>query len=174
MAHERADLAAYSPWGAYPIPPPVPPDPAWLPVTPAAGSQTFADLIVWALSQNVVLGRVTLYSNFLTPTSASVLADFTPITAAGLGPQLLGAATPGLIDHCGRALWTWPNIVFTAAGGGLPVQAWGYFVSCTDPITGMTALLWAQRLVTPFAFLAAGNALPVPLTLTLGPCGPCR
>jgi hypothetical protein len=47
---------------------------------------------------------------------------------------------------------------------------WGYYVYCTDPITGLPGLLWAQRFPTSFAFLVAGNSLPVPLQLSLAQC----
>lgn len=170
MGRPKADLAAYSPWGAVTIPPPAPPTPAWLPVIPAAGVQTWSDLAMWALTLPGVNPKVSLFTNFYQPTQQSVLTDFTAPTAPGLAARALPAAIRGGTNPCARATWTWPVVTFTAGGGGLPVMIWGYYVYCTDPLTNVTALLWAQRLVTAFAFTVAGDALPIPLAVSFGQC----
>ena len=170
MGRPRADLSAYSIWGSYPISAPTPPLAAWLPVIPQAGVQTWSDLAMWALYQPGVDARVSLYTNFYTPSAASTLGDFVSPTAPGLLPQDLPPAIRGMVDTNGRTVWSWPLIPFTSSGGGLPVQAWGYYVYCTDPITHLPALLWAQRLVNSFGFIAPGNTLNIPLSTSFGQC----
>ncbi len=170
MGRPRADLSSYSPWGAVPVPPPAAPNPLWLPILPTAGILTLGDLAVWALSQPGVNPICTLFTNEYQPVATSTLANFTPATAPGIGSQPLGAPTRMGVDPYGRANWTWPTLNYMASGGGLPVQIWGWVVSCTDPVTSAPALLWAQRLPGSFAFVAAGNTLPVVLQLSLGQC----
>jgi hypothetical protein len=111
-----------------------------------------------------------LFTNFYQPTNASTLSDFTSPVAPGLLPQLLPAAVRNPVPIEGRATWTWPTIAFTAAGGGLPVMVWGYYVYCNDPLTNQPGLLFAQRLVNPWGFVAAGNTLSLPLAVSFGQC----
>lgn len=168
MGRPKADLSYYGPFGAFPIPPPVPPDPNYLPIVPTASLISLGNLAIWALAQARVAAMVSLYTSFYQPLPTSTLADFTSPIAPGLLPQPLPPATPLGIDPFGNADWTFGPITWTAAGGGLPTPAWGYYVWCTDPITGMATLLWAQRFVTSFVFNVAGNKLTVPLYLSLG------
>jgi hypothetical protein len=170
MGRPRANLAVYSPFGAIPMPPPAPPDPAWLAVVPAAGVQTWSDLAVYAMGLPTVQPMVSLFTNWYQPTSESTLASFTPPMAAGLAAQALGAPIRGLVNPFGRAVWSWPTALFTAVGAGLPVLVWGYYVYCTDPWTGQPGLLWAQRLVTGFGFTTAGQTLPIPLATSFAQC----
>ena len=170
MGRPKADLASYSPWGAFPIPPPLPPNPLWLPVTPAAGLVAWSDLAMWALGLPGVSPMVSLYTNDYQPTNASVLTDFASPVASGLLPMPIGMAHRVNVNALGRAQWSWPNVVFTAAGAGLPVHVWGYYVYINDPITGLPGLLWAQRFPRSFGFLAAGNSLPIPLNSSWGAC----
>ena len=170
MGRPRANLAYYSIWGSYPIVLPTLPNPLWLPVVPLQGVATFSDLVIYALSLPIVDARVSLFTNFFQPQENSVIANFTAPTAAGLAAQALPAAVSAGQNNCGRSNWSFPGLVFTAAGAGLPVQIWGYYVYCTDPITGVSALLWAQRLQNSFAFTAGGQTLPVPLSLSLAQC----
>ena len=81
MGRPKADLAAYSPWGAYPIPLPTAPSPAWLPVVPQAGVLNWSDLAIWALGQPIAQAQVSLFTNFYQPTDTSTLASFTSPTA---------------------------------------------------------------------------------------------
>jgi hypothetical protein len=170
MGRPKADLSAYSRWGSYPIPPPTPPNPAWLPVVPTEGVQSWGDLAMAALAIPGVDPMVALFSNFYQPTSATTLSELTSPTAPGLLPQALGTPTRLGTDRCGRSNWTFPAVTFTAAGTGLPVQIWGYYVYCNSPWTFAPMLLWAQRLVSSFGFISAGNALTIPLAVSLGAC----
>ena len=170
MGRPKADLASYSPWGAVPIPPPFPPLPIWLPVVPTAGVQTWADLAMWALRLPGVVGQVSLYTNEYQPVGSTTLADFDTPSAPGLQTQNLGIPIRGGINPGGRSIWTWPLNTFVAAGGGLPVQIWGYYVSCTDPWTGQPALLFAQKFINSFGFINPGDSLPVPLATSFGQC----
>jgi len=170
VGRPRADLASYSPWGAIAVPPPSPPSPNFLPVIPQAGLIAMGDLVIWAMQQPAVAPQCQLYINEYVPTASSTLASFTITTAGGLGAQSLGVPTNLGIDHWGRADWQWPTLTYTATGTGLPILVWGYVVSCTDPITGMPAILWAQRLPTGFGFVAPGDSLPLVLRLSLGQC----
>lgn len=170
MGRPRANLADYSPWGAVPVPPPGPPDPAWLPVVSAEGMQTWSDLAIWALQFIQSGAEVALFTNFYQPQSDSTYANFILATAAGVGPQTLPAAVSKGINPAGRALWKWPVVTFTASGAGLPELIWGYVVSCIDPFSGQRQMLWAQRLVNSFGFVNPGDALPIPLALSLGQC----
>lgn len=150
--------------------PPSPPDPLLLPIVPAAGVQAFSDLAMWALQQPAVAGRVGLFTNFYQPQELSTLADFSSPAAAGLADRPLPPAIRGLVNLDGRAAWSWPPVTFTALGAGLPVQVWGYYVYCTDPITGLLALLWAQRFENSFALEVAGDSLPVVLSASFAQC----
>jgi hypothetical protein len=170
MGRPHADLASYSPWGAVPIPPPHAPPAFWLPTISAAGLQTFGDLAIWALFRPSVFPIVQLYTNFYTPTTTSVIADFTSAAAPGLYAQPLPAAVYKGIDANGRADWEFPGLVFTAGGSALPVMVQGYWVQCSDPVTGVPGFLWAQQFPAPFAFLTGGDSLPVPLALSIGQC----
>ena len=170
MGRPKADLAAYSPWGSYPVPKPTFPSPLWLPIVPAEGVQTWSDLAVWALGQPQWQAQVSLFTNFYQPDSLSTIASFAAPVAAGLAAQSLPAPVRGGLNACGRANWSWPGVVFTAGGAGLPVLIWGYFVSCVSPFTGLPQVLWAQRLPTSWGFTAGGQSLPIPLAMSFGMC----
>lgn len=170
MGRPKADLCSYSPWGCIPIPPPGPPNPLWLPIIPAAGAQTWSDLAMWALGQPNINPVISLFTNFYQPDQASTLADFTPPTAAGLTAEPLGVGMFLGLNPCARAIWQCQPPTWTAGGAGLPVAVWGYYVYCNDPITNLPGLLWAQRLVTHFAFNVAGDTLTFPLTISFGAC----
>lgn len=170
MGRPKADLCSYSPWGCIPIPPPVPPNPLWLPVIPWAGVQTWSDLAMWQLIQPLTGAKVSLFTNFYQPESQSALANFTAPTAGGLLPIQLPTPTRLPVDNCGRARWQFPNIVFTATGPGLPEMIWGYYVYCRDPWTGQAGLLWAQRLINAWGFVSAGQQLSIPLSTSFAQC----
>jgi hypothetical protein len=125
---------------------------------------------LYALQLPIVGAKVGLFTNFYQPQEDSTLASFDAPIAPGLTEKPLPAAIRGGLNVQGRAVWTWPVIDFVAAGGGLPVQVWGYYVYCTDPLTSQLGLLWAQRLVSSFGFVAPGDTLPINLTLSFGEC----
>jgi hypothetical protein len=140
------------------------------PVIPYAGLVAWMDLLVWALAQTGINPQVSLFTNPITPSPSSVLTDFVAATAAGLGPQPLGSPTNEGVDPYGRDVWTFPVNNFVAAGSGLPVTVYGWFLTVDDPISSNPALLAAQLLPNPFAFFSAGEDLPIPVVLSLAEC----
>jgi len=103
---------------------------------------------------------VYLFINDITPTEASVYADFAFATAAGLGPQLIppfGAATlngsnQGQVDGA-AAGWT-------TTGAGLPQTVFGYAV--LDQVDN-TVIFSARAPGGGFTFTAAGQSYSVTL-----------
>ena len=170
MPRQKADRTGYSPFASHPISSPSSPPPELLPVIPAAGLRTMSDLVIWAMQQPAVNAQISLFTNFYQPSPTTTLADLTSPTAAGLEGRSLPIPTYSGLNVDGRTVWTWPATVFTATGPGLPVQVWGYYVSCIDPITGQPGLLWAQRLVHSFGFVNPGDHLDLPLVLSTGQC----
>lgn len=170
MGRPRAYLPSYSSWGSYILQPSMIGNAMWLPTLPLAGLKTSIDLFLWALAQPNIATRLHLFTNQVWPNTWTVLTDFVEATAPGLSAQSVPLPATIAADGTGRWLATWTPIVFTAAGGGLPEAVQGWWLDALDPLTSVRGLLWAQRLPTPFAFLAAGNNLAVPLQLSLGQC----
>jgi hypothetical protein len=141
-----------------------------LPVVPTAAVQTWSDLATWALIQAGVAPQASLYTNDYQPDSTTTLAMFLSPIAAGLGPIALPPPVFAGLNACGRARWNWGSVTWTAFGGGLPVLVFGYYVWCTDPITGLPALLWAQRFPNAFGFVNPGDQLTVPLSDSFASC----
>jgi hypothetical protein len=140
------------------------------PVLPYAGLVAIMDLLAWALAQPGINPQVSLYTNPVTPSNASVLSDFTPATAPGLTAQALGAPTNNGVNALGRDVVTYPVVQFTASGGSLPVTVYGWVLSFIDPATSTRTLFLAQRLPNAFAFFQAGDNLPIPVVLSLAEC----
>src|SRR5208282_622443 len=102
MGRPRANLAVYGLFGGYEIPPPVPPNPNYLPIIPTASIVTLGNLAVWALAQPAIAAKVSLYTNFYQPAPDSTLANFAAPILPGLLPQNLPAAIPLGIDADSR------------------------------------------------------------------------
>jgi hypothetical protein len=106
--------------------------------------------------------EIHLYQNNYTPTTSSVLADFTAATFDGYIPQTIsGWSSPTVTAHVGLIQAT--AVVFTKAAGATPNSIYGYYV--TD--SGGTTVLWAELFSTgPFAMSATGSTITVTPTMT--------
>ena len=145
------------------------------PIIPYAGRITFANILAAAIQAGG-------FAN-LPPTlaRASFLESCKSKRQHGLNqfrgnryfrPRLAIFVGRNRCRHC-RA---WPrcsefrNHQLSSYGGPVPVSAWGYWVDCIDPITGLRALLWCQQWDQFFSWLAVGQNYPLNLSLGLGQC----
>jgi hypothetical protein len=170
MGRPKADLCSYSPWGCVPIPKPEPPNPLWLPLVPNAAVQTWSDLAVFAMGLNIVEPWLAPFVNFYQVNSESTLANFTASTDSSLRPQRIAAPTFGGLNDCGRAIWNWPAVTFTADLAAVGTILWGWYAYCTDPITGLQALLQCQNFPTAVPIIAAGQTVPISMQAAFGQC----
>lgn len=84
--------------------------------------------------------KLFLYSNNYVPVNNSLPEDFTAITASGLGQQALATSESVITITPPRVYYSFPDLVFTAAGSGLPVTAYGYVVWNED----QGIVIWAE------------------------------
>lgn len=84
--------------------------------------------------------KLHLFSSNTTPTTSSVLADFTECTFAGYAAiSMTGWAAPSVAAHVAKMLAAVKT--FTRSTTGAAQNVYGYYV--TD--NGSTILLWAER-----------------------------
>jgi hypothetical protein len=137
--------------------------PATIPVDGVVGAM---DALINYLMSTPAQFRVRLYANLYTPAQNSVLASFTEPTFAGYAPLYPGTPTQSPPTPGGRAIWTWPQSVWTASGAGLPAMCFGFFTTMVDPLTSTVRVLWAQRFQSAQAVYASGQTIQ--FTLSLG------
>lgn len=101
-------------------------------------------------------GNTTLhyFSNNISLSAATVLADFDEVSFLGYSPFLLtGAVNLGIVTGDWDQ-WQWPTSVTEATSDvDLPVTAYGYW--CTSNDDG--ALLWCQSFDVPFTWAFSGD-----------------
>lgn len=129
------------------------------PVIPFDGQIGYMDVLVWVLRNGQRNCKVRLYANDYWPVKESVRASFTELFGGGYAAQSVGNPVNLGIDVTGRDVWQFPETVWTAINVGLPVVSFGYWVDFTDPLTGGTRVLQAQRFQAPIAWLQAGDKI---------------
>jgi hypothetical protein len=113
---------------------------------------------------------VHLFVNDYYPDLATTAGDFDDCFAPGLVAQPLSAAIDQGVDGNGRDIRLFATMNFRAAAGTFPVIAYGYWVDCISPLTGLRTLLWYQRWDVPFGWYAVGQNYPLNLTLGGNQC----
>lgn len=146
--------------------------PNFEPVIPNAGLQTYSDIVIGWISGGLHDAKIHLYQNDYFVVPGSVLSDFVEATNPGLTGKPLPVPVQFGLDLNGRFDWIFPTVTFTITAGPFPAYAFGFWVDCLDPITGLTGLLWAQRFPTGVAFHASGDAVPVNMFQSFGQCPP--
>jgi len=135
------------------------------PIIPDNGKTGFMGLIMDGIDSGANSAEIHLFDNNYTPTTSSVIGDFTEATAGGLA----GIATPNATDQGvvpgGIDNWIFGNALWTASGAGLPVTIYGYWIDFVDPTTGNPHMLWAQRFDTPQVLTSAGQTIAFTLSL---------
>jgi hypothetical protein len=106
---------------------------------------------------------VKLFKNDFTPTSASVLADFTEAAFTGYAAVVLTAAmlTPIITGPGIKSLHG--NIDFIASGSPTPETIFGYYV--TSPGAAPTTMSLAERFTNPVPIAVAGDAVILELNV---------
>jgi hypothetical protein len=135
-----------------------------LPVIPDDGLIGHMDLLVWGLANGNNNCRIHLFANDYRPAPNTVLGSFTELIGAGYAPLPTGNPVNLGVDVARRDVWQFPETIWTALGIGLPVVAYGYWVDFTDPLTGGTRVLWAQRFQSPQVMLHAGDVIKFALS----------
>jgi hypothetical protein len=123
------------------------------------------DVLMYSIQGGKLNSKVHLYNNDYTPSTSSILANFTETLVAGLSAKPLPTMQNLGIDASGNDVWISPQITFVATGVGLPDVIYGFWVDFTDPITAGTRVFYAQRFETPMAIIAAGNKVQFMLSL---------
>lgn len=105
-----------------------------------------ADLVALIAVAAWVAPKLHLYSNDLTPSPETLLADLTEVTSAGVVAQTATYGTP-YVDANGVAVVSGGEIVFTQTGAPNET-AYGCYLTNTAG----TVLLWSARFDAPFNF----------------------
>lgn len=141
------------------------------PIIPNEGKICFGNIVINAIQGGRLNSTVFLFTNDFTPDANTVAANLIACTAGGLTGQGLPVPIDSGIDIVGVDVRTFPNMTFTATGSGLPITLYGYFITCTDPFSLTTKILWCQRFATPQVAINAGDKISFMPTLGINQCG---
>jgi len=136
-----------------------------VPIIPTQGKHGLMAATLSAIMLGANTSRVHLFTNPYTPDLTTTPASFTEAAFAGYAPIALPLAIDHGIDGSGDDDWYFNSIAWTASGGGLPETIYGYWIDYVNPVTSALSILWCQRFDTPFAFIHAGDTLPLILTI---------
>lgn len=104
-----------------------------------------------------------LFKNNPVITAASVAGDFTEAAFGGYGSAGIAGTGSVTLNGSNEAQLVFPTVTFTATGGGLPEDIYGYYVLDTGG-----NLLWAETDPTgPITVSTAGDAVTVDLVITM-------
>lgn len=109
---------------------------------------------------NMTALTLRLYSNNLTPTEASVAADFTEVAGGGYAAIALVAANWTIATAAGVTTAAQPEQVFTFTGDA--TDPYGYYITRVDG-----TVLWAERFSDgPYAVTANGDQVKITPKIT--------
>jgi len=107
--------------------------------------------------------RVRLFGNNYSPTAPTSYTDFLECSFAGYAAVPVPTAVDQGLNFNQIDIWAFDPVRFTMSAPPAAV-AYGYWIDFVNPRTHTRQALWAQRFNVPFAFLRAGDFLPVVLT----------
>jgi hypothetical protein len=145
------------------------------PIIPATSKIAWSHLLGYTMiggniTQALAAARVHLWTGFVVPALGITNANLIELAVPGYSAQALAGPVTYSVDWQGNGLVTFKTVNFTGFTGGLPCNALGFFVDYLDPVTGLTALLWAQQWDSPFVWLNSGNNYPLVPQLRASQC----